>query len=120
MIFSRGLFVILVLYIIENAEIILIMKVTHAKHDNLTKQAKTSPRLRMNLDLRNGDEDRSQSMLNAIETEASLPIHRHHKTTETMVCLRIQRNSTSRLSCRRKSSFIWSMSRSMASGMISG
>ena len=36
--------------------------------DNLTAQAKTSPRLRMNLDLRNSDADSSQRMLNAIET----------------------------------------------------
>lgn len=35
--------------------------------DDLTKQAKASPRLRMNLDLRNSPEDQSQRMLNAIE-----------------------------------------------------
>ena len=36
--------------------------------DDLTAQAKASPRLRMNLDLRNSDADSSQRMLNAIET----------------------------------------------------
>ena len=35
--------------------------------DALTAQAKASPRLRMNLDLRNSPEDQSQRMLNAIE-----------------------------------------------------
>ena len=35
--------------------------------DNLTAQAKASPRLRMNYDLRNSAEDTSQRMLNAIE-----------------------------------------------------
>ena len=35
--------------------------------DDLTKQAKASPWLRMNLDLRNSPEDQSQRMLNAIE-----------------------------------------------------
>ena len=35
--------------------------------DNLTAQAKVSPRLRMNLDLRNSPSDGSQRMLNAIE-----------------------------------------------------
>ena len=35
--------------------------------DRLTTQAKESPRLRMNLDLRNSDGDSSQRMLNAIE-----------------------------------------------------
>ena len=64
------------------------MKITQAILDNLTEQAKASPRLRMNLDLRNSDEDQSQRMLNAIEPGSPLPIHRHQNTTETVVCLR--------------------------------
>ena len=56
--------------------------------DELTAKAKASPRLRMNLDLRNGDGDSSQRMLNAIEPGSPLPIHRHQKTSETVVCLR--------------------------------
>ena len=65
-----------------------VMKITQAILDNLTEQAKASPRLRMNLDLRNSDADQSQRMLNAIEPGSQLPIHRHQKTSETMVCLR--------------------------------
>ena len=42
----------------------------------------------MNLDLRNGPEDGSQRMLNAIEPGSPLPIHRHTKSSETVVCLR--------------------------------
>ena len=64
------------------------MKITQAILDNLTEQAKESPRLRMNLDLRNSAEDTSQRMLNAIEPGSPLPIHRHQKTSETVVCLR--------------------------------
>lgn len=64
------------------------MKITQVILDNLTEQAKASPRLRMNLDLRNSAEDQSQRMLNAIEPGSPLPIHRHQKTSETMVCLR--------------------------------
>ena len=64
------------------------MKITQAILDNLTEQAKASPRLRMNLDLRNSDADQSQRMLNAIEPGSPLPIHRHQKTSETVVCLR--------------------------------
>jgi len=64
------------------------MKITQAILDNLTEQAKASPRLRMNLDLRNSAGDQSQRMLNAIEPGSQLPIHRHQKTSETMVCLR--------------------------------
>ena len=56
--------------------------------DNLTAQAKESPRLRMNLDLRNSDADSSQRMLNAIEPGSVVPIHRHQKTSETVVVLR--------------------------------
>lgn len=64
------------------------MKITQAILDELTAKAKASPRLRMNLDLRNSAEDQSQRMLNAIEPGSQLPIHRHQKTSETMVCLR--------------------------------
>ena len=40
------------------------------------------------MDLRNGPEDGSQRMLNAIEPGSPLPIHRHRKSSETVVCLR--------------------------------
>ena len=56
--------------------------------DELTARAQASPRLRMNLDLRNSPADGSQRMLNAIEPGTVLPIHRHPTTTETVVCLR--------------------------------
>ena len=64
------------------------MIITQQILDELTAQAKTSPRLRMNMDLRNGDGDTSQRMLNAIEPGSPLPIHRHQNTSETVVCLR--------------------------------
>lgn len=64
------------------------MVVSQAVLDELTAQAKTSPRLRMNMNLRNGPEDGSQRMLNAIEPGSPLPIHRHKYTSETVVCLR--------------------------------
>ena len=56
--------------------------------DDLTVKAKAAPRLRMNLDLRNSAEDGSQRMLNAIEPESEVPVHRHMKTSETVVVLR--------------------------------
>ena len=64
------------------------MKITQAILDDLTAKAKESPRLRMNLDLRDSAKDGSQRMLNAIEPGSPLPIHRHRKTSETVVCLR--------------------------------
>ena len=56
--------------------------------DKLTAEAKASQRLRMNLDLRNSAADSSQRMLNAIEPGSVVPIHRHQKTSETVVVLR--------------------------------
>lgn len=56
--------------------------------DYLTAQAKESPRLRMNMDLRNSSEDSSQRMLNAIEPGTMMPIHRHTLSSETVVCVR--------------------------------
>ena len=64
------------------------MNITQALLDNLTEQAKALPRLRMNMDLRNSAEDKSQRMLNAIEPGSLLPIHRHRNSSETVVCLR--------------------------------
>ncbi len=56
--------------------------------DDLTAQAKASPRLRMNMDLRDSASDQSQRMLNAIEPETVIPIHRHSMTSEDVVILR--------------------------------
>lgn len=64
------------------------MKITQRLLDELAAQAKSSPRLRMNYDLRNSAEDTSQRMLNAIEPCSPIPIHRHQKTSETVVILR--------------------------------
>lgn len=56
--------------------------------DELSAKAKASPRLRMNLDLRNSENDGSQRILNAIEPGSPERIHRHRHTSETVVCLR--------------------------------
>ncbi len=56
--------------------------------DDLTAQAKASPRLRMNYDLRNSADDQSQRMLNALEPGTIMPIHRHMVSSETVVLLR--------------------------------
>ena len=56
--------------------------------DSLTAKAQTAERLRMNLDLRTSSEDTSQRMLNAIEPDSVVPVHRHMNTAETIVLLR--------------------------------
>ena len=55
--------------------------------DRLFEQAKESPRLRMNYDLRTSSADTSQRMLNALLPGTEVPIHRHEETAETVVCL---------------------------------
>lgn len=56
--------------------------------DELSAQAKASPRLRQAYDLRNTPEDGSQRMLNALEPGTVMPIHRHMASSETVVLLR--------------------------------
>lgn len=56
--------------------------------DELSTQAKASPRLRQAYDLRNTPEDNSQRMLNALEPGTIMPIHRHLASSETVVLLR--------------------------------
>lgn len=58
-------------------------------------QAKASPRLRMNFDLRtqafDSDpdwKDTSQRMLNVMMKDTVVPIHRHTETSETVIVLR--------------------------------
>ena len=62
------------------------MKITQAILDSLTEQAKASPRLRMNMDLRNSDADQSQRMLNAIEPGSQLPIDLRSSSDATRQC----------------------------------
>lgn len=64
------------------------MKIDNTLLDSLTAQAKASPRLRMNFDLRTSPEDSSQRMLNAMEPETVVPVHRHRLTSEVVVMLR--------------------------------
>ena len=53
----------------------------------LHEKAKVNERKRMNHDLRTTSEDTSQRMLNALEPGTKVAIHRHLKTSETVICL---------------------------------
>lgn len=55
--------------------------------DKLLKQAINNPRLRQNLDLRTSPNDCSQRMLNAMLPRTVVPIHRHPKSSENVICL---------------------------------
>jgi len=64
------------------------MRIDKQLLDSITEQAKTSPRLRMNYDLRDSVDDKSQKMLNALEPGTVLPIHRHRNVSEVISVLR--------------------------------
>ena len=64
------------------------MLITQSLLNTLTAQAKASPRLRQNYDLRNTPDDNSQRMLNALEPGTVLPNHRHLHTSESVAMLR--------------------------------
>ena len=67
---------------------LLHMVLNNELFDDLTNQAKASPRLRMHFDLRDSAEDQSQRMLNAIEPGTVIPVHRHSMTSEDVIVLR--------------------------------
>lgn len=50
-------------------------------------EARGSERLRQNFDLRTTAADGSQRMLNVLEPGTKVPIHRHLKTSESVVCI---------------------------------
>jgi len=56
--------------------------------DELSAQAKASPRLRMNLNFHESLEDKCHRFLNAVEPGADIPIHRHPDKEESFVVLR--------------------------------
>ena len=64
------------------------MRIDKKLLDELTERAKASERLRMNYDLRDSAEDKSQKMLNALEPGTVLPIHRHRGCSEVVVMVR--------------------------------
>ena len=56
--------------------------------DDLSAQAKASPRLRMNLNFHESLEDKCHRFLNAVEPGADIPIHRHPVKDESFIVLR--------------------------------
>lgn len=56
--------------------------------DQVTEQAKSSERLRMNYNLHDSLDAKAQRLLNALEPGTVLPVHRHRYTAETYIVLR--------------------------------
>ena len=63
------------------------MKLDKQLFNEIAKKAAESPRLRMNYDLRNDENEQCQRMLNVLLPGTKTPIHRHAETSETVVCL---------------------------------
>lgn len=62
--------------------------------DDLSSQAKASPRLRMNYNFHHDLDELCHRMLNALEPGTDIPIHRHPEKDETFVVLRGKVRST--------------------------
>ena len=63
------------------------MEINKELLETLLVEAKEITRLRQNYDLRTSSADTSQRMLNALQPQTEVPIHRHEKTSETVICL---------------------------------
>ena len=64
------------------------MKINEELLDVLVEKAKSNSRHRMHYDLRDSEDDGSMRMLNAIEPDTMIPIHRHVDTSEDVIVLR--------------------------------
>ena len=62
--------------------------------DEVSVQAKASPRLRMNYNFHQSLDDLCHRMLNAVEPGTDIPIHRHPEKDESFVILRGKVRST--------------------------
>ena len=63
------------------------MKLDKVLLDSVSAEAKASSRQRMARDMRTTPADKSQRMLNAIEPDTELPIHRHRNSSESCIIL---------------------------------
>lgn len=70
------------------------MIIDKALLDKVSKQAKASPRLRMNYNFHQSLDDKCHRMLNALEPGTEVPIHRHPTKDESFVVLRGKVRST--------------------------
>jgi cupin fold WbuC family metalloprotein len=62
--------------------------------DEVSAQAKASPRLRMNYNFHHSLDEKCHRMLNAVEPGTEIPIHRHPDKDESFVILRGKVRST--------------------------
>ena len=63
------------------------MKLDKQLFDSVAKLIAESPRLRMNYDLRDSEDEDGQRMLNVLQPGTKSAIHRHTDTSEVVVCI---------------------------------
>lgn len=63
------------------------MKIDKELFNEIAKKAAESPRLRINYDLRNDENEQSQRMLNVLLPGTKSAIHRYNDTAETVLCI---------------------------------
>ena len=63
------------------------MKLDKQLFDSVAKLAAESPRLHMNYDLRDSEDEDGQRMLNVLLPGTKPAIHRHTETSEVVVCI---------------------------------
>lgn len=56
--------------------------------DSISEQARNNDRRRMNFNFHTSPEAKSQRLLNVLEMDSVIPIHRHKNTAETYILLR--------------------------------
>ena len=56
--------------------------------DSISEQARNNERRRMNFNFHTSPEAKSQRLLNVLEMDSVIPIHRHKNTAETYILLR--------------------------------
>ena len=64
------------------------MLFNHQLLEEITKQARQTPRLRMNYNLHDSLDAKAQRLFNAMEPGTVLPVHRHRNTSETYILIR--------------------------------
>ena len=64
------------------------MLLNHQLLEEITEQARQTPRLRMNYNLHDSLDAKAQRLFNAMEPGTVLPVHRHRNTSETYILIR--------------------------------
>lgn len=64
------------------------MLLTNKVISQISHEAKSSPRLRMNYNLHNSFEESVQRMFNALEPGTIIPIARHRSSSETLIMIK--------------------------------